>query len=319
MPNSETRPESGPLAAAWRLVWQTQQVLWWIYAVNLVLGLLSGLVFAMKLRGVLDYSLAAQRLYQSFDLAHLVELAATPDVQLAARPTSALGFAAIFYIFVLFATGGILDTYVRNRALVPGEFFQACGAFFWRFVRLLLWLFLFLALLGLLAGRVQHWSGYVSEHSAQEKLGFVVQAAGLAFVMLLLLIVRLWFDMAQVRAVIEDERRMTRNLGRAFRLTFTHFAELFWMSVRPSLLAWTATALALAFWIKLTSATHTGMSFLAGQFIAVLWVLTRLWQRASQVIWYQRHRPPALPIPVETGECSEPEYPAFVPEPPTQT
>jgi len=239
-----SKSELGPLTAAWRLVWQTQRVLWWIYAVNLVLGFLSATAFALKLRSVLDHSLGAQRLYQSFDLAYLAELAANPDVQLASRPASALGFAAIFFIFMLFATGGILDTYVRNRALVPGEFFQACGAFFWRFVRLLLWFTLFLAPLGLLVRGIPRWSRHLSDHFALEQLGFAGQIVGFGFVLLILFLLRLWFDMAQVRAVIEDERRMACNLGRAFWLTFVNFAELIWMYLRPSLLAWAGTALA---------------------------------------------------------------------------
>jgi hypothetical protein len=312
-----SKPESGPLTAGWRLVWQTQRVLWWIYAVNLVLGFLSATAFALKLRSVLDHSQAAQHLYQGFDLAYFAELVANPGVQMSARPASALGFAAVFFVFMLFATGGILDTYVRNRALVPGEFFQACGAFFWRFVRLLLWLMLFVVPLGLLVREITRWSRHVSGHFAPEQLGFAVQVVGLGFVLLVLAIVRLWFDMAQVRAVIEDERRMACNLGRAFRLILVNFTELFWMYLRPSLLAWSGTALAIGFWIKLTAPHHTGFSFLVGQFIAVLWVLARLWQRASQVIWYQRQRPLVLPNAMAPGENSEPGFPALLPEPPS--
>ena len=47
---------------------------------------------AARLGGVLDYSVAAQRLYHGFDLGYFLELAANPDVQLASRPTSALSF-----------------------------------------------------------------------------------------------------------------------------------------------------------------------------------------------------------------------------------
>ena len=277
---------------------------------------MSATAFALKLRSVLDRSLGAQYLYQGFDLSYFAELVAHPSVQMAARPASALGFAAVFFIFMLFATGGILDTYVRNRALVPGEFFQACGAFFWRFVRLLLWLVLFVVPLGLLVREITRWPRHVSGHFAPEQLGFAVQVVGLGFVLLILAIVRLWFDMAQVRAVIEDERRMACNLGRAFRLISVNFVELFWMYLRPSLLAWSGTALAICFWIKLTAPNHTGLSFLVGQFVAVLWVLARLWQRASQVIWYQRQRPWFSRTPRRRMTIANPAFLSFSPSRP---
>ena len=123
-------PKSGPLAAGWRLLWQTQRIVWWIYALNLALGLFSSLGLAVRLSRVLDHSFAAQRLYHGFDVAFFLELAANPEVQLSSRTVSSLTFAAIYFLVLLFATGGILDSYARNRALVPGEFFQGCGAFF---------------------------------------------------------------------------------------------------------------------------------------------------------------------------------------------
>ena len=47
--------------------------------------------------------------------------------------------------------------------------------------------------------------------------------------------IRLWFDMAQVRAVVEEETGMWRNAGRAFKLTFSNFGSLFWMYLRISI------------------------------------------------------------------------------------
>lgn len=287
--------ESGTVRAGWRLLWQTQRVMWWVYAVNLVLGFLSAAGWAFRVGSVLDHSLAAQRLYHGFDLATFLELAAHPDVQLATRPMSSLGFAVLFFIFMMFATGGILESYARNRMLVPGEFFQGCGAFFWRFVRLVLWFLVVLAPIMMLAGSVQRWSDRLASDAAPEKLGLWMEVVGLLVVALLLMSARLWFDMAQTIAVVEDERGMTRTLGRAFKLTFANFLTLFWMYLRLSIIAWVGTVAAIYVWAKYVPAERIGMAFLLGQFTAWLWIATRLWQRASEVTWYQRQRPaPAL-------------------------
>jgi hypothetical protein len=311
------RSQPGLLSAGWRLVWHTYPVLWWIYAVNLIIGLFSAIGFATRVGRVLDHSLAAQHLYRNLDLAYLLELAMNPDAQLASRPTSAFTFAALFFLFMLFVLGGVLDTYARNRSLVPGEFFQGCGAFFWRFVRLLLWLAVVLVPLAALAIGLNRWSGHLSEYSSREKLGFWVLAAGLTLILLLLMAVRLWFDMAQVRTVVEDERSVTRALGRAFKLTYRNFAPLFSMYVSMALVAWIGTAFALFFWAKFVPSDGTLLAFLTAQFIAWLWIVTRLWQRATEVIWYQRQRPPAAPV--EAQVIGEGEVPTFVPERPQGT
>ena len=49
-------------------------------------------------------------------------------------------FSVVFMIFMLFFTGGILATYVHDEKPAATNFFEACGYYFWRFFRLLLYL-----------------------------------------------------------------------------------------------------------------------------------------------------------------------------------
>ncbi len=304
--------EPAPVAAGWHLLWQTQRILWWIYAVNLVLGFFSAAGLALRLAPVLDHSAAAARLYHGFDLSYFIELAANPDVQLGSRPGSALSFAAIFFVFMLFTTGGVLESYARDRMLVPGEFFQGCGAFFWRFVRLLLWLVAVLIPFALLASAINRAAGALASNSPHETLGFWVQVIGLGGIGLVLMAVRLWFDMAQVRAVVEDEHGMTRTLFRSLRLTLRNFGTLFWIYLRLSLVAWVGTVLAVYVWVKYVRPEQIGTAFLLAQFVAWLWIATRLWQRASEVVWYLRQRPVPAPVMVQVVEEAA-EMPEFTP------
>jgi len=92
------------------------------------------------------------------------------------------------------------------------------------------------------------------ENAMQEKAGFGLLVFGMGAVALLLMCIRLWFDMAQVRAVVEEETGMWRNAGRAFKLTFGNFRSLFWVYLRISLLGWVVFAIGVYVWAKMPPA-----------------------------------------------------------------
>ena len=115
----------------------------------------------------------------------------------------------IFFIFMLFILGGILVVYREDRKLTTAEFFENCGLYFWRFVRLtLLSLIPFGICFGSTKASSRQLADHISEISAYESYPFWTRAIGGFIVILLFLWVRLWFDVAQVRAVAQNERRM---------------------------------------------------------------------------------------------------------------
>ena len=75
-----------------------------------------------------------------------------------------------------------------------------------------------------------------------------VEAAAVV-ILLLLMIVRVWFDMAQVIAVAENEKKMHRALRRAFGLLRRNFFSLFWLYLRVSIIAWALFAFGLHVWM----------------------------------------------------------------------
>jgi hypothetical protein len=304
-----------PFVAGVGLVWRRQNVLWWIFAVNFVLAGMGAAVFMQQVSPVLDHSLQSRALVHGFDFVVFSALL------MAAHGVSAAGTASVclvlvFFVFMLFVEGGLLEVYRLDSKLTKGEFFEASGRFFWRFVRLLVMLLIVLIPAGIvnnLTGRASH---LLDERSPSPVPGIWVRLIGLVVVLFLMQTARLWFDMAQVRAVAEDERAMRRALGRAFKITFGNFGSLYWIYLRISILAWLLMAGLLWIWVRLVRPESIAISFLLTQLIVLSWLGTRLWQRASETIWYQRSYPtvpkgtePVLaPPPAPTLEPAAPDF-----------
>ena len=165
-------------------------------------------------------------------------------------------------------------------------------------MRLLICMLIALAPIVIIARRVRSWSDRLANDAPRAMMGFWVEVAGILVVALLLMAVRLWFDIAQVHAVAENETAMGRALVHSLRLTFANFATLFWIYLRISLIAWAFSAAALWGWIQLVRPEWIGVSLLLSQAVLLVWLGARLWQRARAPLWYQHNRP-APPPPWE--------------------
>ncbi len=303
--------EVNAVRAGARLLWRRQRAFWWLYALNLLLALMGTLPTASSVGAVLNHSLVSERLAAGFDLSVFAELSDQPSHPLSAGAPTSMLMAAIFFVLVLLFEGGILEAYRRDSRLSTSEFLQASGHMFWRFARLLLFMLIALVPAAAIATGANRWSGKLAHDARHATTGFWVEVAGLLLALFLLMAVRLWFDMAQVRAVAEDERAMRRTLVAAFKLTWGNFRALFGIYLRISFLAWAFWAVAFWVWVKLVRPDWLGVSFLLGQSVLLVWLGTRLWQRASETLWYQQHRP-APPLPWETWSAPRPS-PADVP------
>jgi xanthosine utilization system XapX-like protein len=301
-----------PFVAGLGLVWRRQSVLWWIFAVNFVLAGMGAATFMAQVSPVLDHSLQSQALAHGFNPIVFSALLMEAHGAAVSGMASAC-LVLVFFIFMLFVEGGLLQVYRLDRKLTKGEFFEASGRFFWRFVRLLIMLLIVLIPVGIVYGLRARAADLVDERSPSPTPGILVGLIGLLVVLFLMQAVRLWFDMAQVRAVAEDERAMRRALCRAFKITFGNFASLYWIYLRISIVAWLVMAALLWIWVRLVRPEWIGVSFLLTQLVLLSWLATRLWQRASETIWYQR-RLPALVTKLEPAPAPPPP-PAMEPEP----
>ena len=137
-----------------------------------------------------------------------------------------------------------------------------------------------------------------------------------ATIVILLLVVgiRLWFDMTQVIAVAQDERRMHRALRRSAALVWNNLGSLFWLYGRISVIGCVLFGAGLYIWMMKLRPEATPVAFVLGQAMILLWLGTRLWQRASETEWYKQYRaaqhvPAPMPPPRVPAPSAEVEVP----------
>ncbi len=309
--------EPGILAEGCRRLWRRQRVLWWAYFVSLVLAWFASRGAGTMFGAVLDRSLAAQKLFHGFDLAVMAELANQRSVSFGVPMQGSFLATAVFFVFMVFLTGGILADFGSEKKLTTADFFQACGAFFWRLVRLLIFLGIVLAPVVFLYGGLSAVAARLSRDSADELTGFRLLVAIWAVVGLLLMVIRLWFDMAQVHFVAEGERAVRRSVWRSLKLTLKNLPVLFSLYFGISLLAWAGWFVLAWLWLRTGTPEGVAYTFLLGQLAVLLSLGTRLWQRACEVVWYERNRPVPVAVPPAVPEepLSTPPIPASLPEP----
>jgi hypothetical protein len=289
------------------LAWRRQSVLWWIFLVNFVLAGMGAVTFMQQVSPVLDQSL------QGLAFVHSINPFVFSDLMTEAHGTSTARAASaclmlVFFVFMLFVEGGLLESYRLDLGLTKDEFFEASGRFFWRFARLLILLLIALIPVGIVYKLTTGATHLLDERSPSPMPGVWSEIIGLLVVLFLLQAVRLWFDMAQVQAVAEDERAIRRALGRAFKITFGNFGSLYWLYLRISVVAWLAMVLLGWIWIRLVRPEWIGASFLVTQLMLLSWLGTRLWQRAGETIWYQQRITLAVkepePVPAPPSSAS---------------
>ena len=296
-----------PIRDGFLLVWRHQRLVWWIFFVNLVLGFLASVAPSLMLRPVLDKSLYAGQLSNHFDATVFIELLARPDISAEPWMAGSAVVGVIFGIYMIFLSGGILVVYREDRKLTRGQFFDSCGDFFWRMVRLLLCsLIPFGIAIALLVG-VGKVSGKMAYDAPREMQGFWVQVAGTLLCLVIALFVRAWFDVAQARTVFDRVRGMFKLSFRSFVLAVRNSPRLLSIYMSTTVVAGIVVAAGWELWLNIPHKSF-GRSWLLLEVVTVVMVTVRLWQRAATVLWYENYAElHAAPVPVTPVPAPAPE------------
>jgi len=200
----------------------------------------------------------------------------------AERPVVIVAAASIYMLLWIFAAGGIIDRYARDRPTHATGFFAASGVFFFRFLRLgvlqaIVYSTLFSSVHALLFERLYP---KLTHDLTVERTAFLLRLAlYLVFGALVALCVTV-FDYAKVRAIVEDRRSMISATVEGMRFVRRNAADttvLFFLNF-GSFLAVVALYAALA-----PAVAGTGVSMWLMVMMGQLYLLARLWVKL--VFW----------------------------------
>jgi hypothetical protein len=261
----------------------------WFYLLNLVFAHFGASAFSDAAHNILDHSLYADKLLHGFNLGVFTELLTRPEF--GAMPSAthpAIMFAVVFFLASLVFMPGVLLGYASDHRLPRDEFFRACGRNVWRFVRL----FLFFAIIaGIVAGVL--FGGLnalvtAADKTSNERLPFFTQLVGTVIILLLLTIIRIWFDLAQTEVVLRDQPAVRKAIAAGFRRTRRNLGRLVGSYVVIAIVALAILVAGILLWYAIVPPGSVLGAFIVGQAMMLLLLAMRFWQRATAVAFYVR-------------------------------
>lgn len=308
--------KKGILSSGLSRVMHNKRYIFWFWLLNLTLAEFATAAFRQSSHAILDHTLYAKSVLNSFDVGVFGELLFKPEF----GTTQAMTYPAAYFGFLFFLTTalflpGVFSGYASNYRLPREEFFRACGRNLWRFIRILIVAGI---VMGIVAGLLFAANSALAEkanNSTNEKLPFEVQVAGLILIFLIMTILRIWFDLAEVNSVLDDQRAVRRSISLAFRHTFRGLARLLTSYIVVTIIAAVFLVAGLWIWIKFVSPESVASAWIVGQITLFLLLIPRFWQRGIAVSYWQVKM--LTPVVVMQPEpMPSPAFPApAVPEP----
>jgi hypothetical protein len=288
------------LGSGWGMIAGNKRYIFWFWLLNLTLAEFGTAAFRKSAHAILDHSMAADRLLHGFDLAVMINLLARPEFgPMASATTPAMYFSFLFLVFTTLFLPGVFQGYASTYRLPREDFFRACGRNLWRYIRLMMVagivMLVATILLFLLHGVLEHRAG----ESTNELLLPEVRLAGLFVIFLIMTGFRIWFDLAEVDVVLNDQRVVRKSIGTAFLHTFRSLGHLLASYLVTAVVAAIILVGGIWVWMKFVAPEKWFAAFLLSQLILFLLLIPRFWQRGVVVsYWKQNMMAPAVVQPI---------------------
>jgi hypothetical protein len=261
----------------------------WFFLLNLAFAHFGAAAFNDAAHGVLDHTLYADKLLHGFDLAVLIELLARPEFGAIPSLTApAMMFAVVFFLASLVFMPGVLLGYASDHRLPGDEFYRACGRNVWRFVRLFLF---FTVIAGVVAGILFPALSVLvdaANKTSNERLPFFTQLVSTVIILLVLTVIRIWFDLAQTEVVLRDQNAVRKVIASGFRKTRRNLGRLLGAYVVIAIVALAVLVAGILLWYAIVPPSSVLGAFIIGQATLLLLLATRFWQRAAAVAFCVR-------------------------------
>lgn len=306
--------KKGLLSSGLGMVMRNKRYIFWFWLLSLTLAEFATSPFRKSAHAILDHSLYSEKLVHGFDLSVLLDLFSRPEFgSMSAMSTPALYFAFLFFLATALFLPGIFLGYSSTYRLPREEFFRACGRNLWRFIRIMI---IAGIVMGIVAGLLFAANGAIVKkagESTNELLPVELQAAGLGIIFLVMTTLRIWFDLAEADAVLNDQRAVRKSIAAGFRNTFRSLGRLLGSYVVATIVAAIILLGGIWVWLRAVSPQSIVGAFLVSQITLFLLLIPRFWQRGIAVSYWQQRMlvPVAAMKPVE----SPPPAPLLNPEP----
>ena len=310
------------LSSGWGMVTHNKRYIFWFWLLNMTLAEFGTATFRNQAHAILDQSLYSDRLVHGFDLSVLVELFMRPEFGPTKAPTmAAVYFITLFFVATALFLPGVFQGYASNYRLPRDEFFRVCGRNLWRFIRLLIVAGIVMGIItGILFG-IQSVLVKKAGDSTNELLSFEVHMITLAIIFLVMTIVRIWFDLAEIDVVLSDQNAVRRSIAAGFRQAFAGLMRLLGSYVLITIVAALILIGGLWIWMRLVSPSGVWGAFCVGQLTLLLLLIPRFWQRGVAVAYYQQRElvpvvsvQPVMPEPVAPAVAVEPAVSPVIPD-----
>src|ERR1022692_3493834 len=239
------------LSGGWDRVARNKRYIIWFYVLNGALAWFGAGAFNRQAGAVLDHSLQADRLVHGFDLGVLIEMFSRPEFgPTVASFASAFHFALLFFVATAMFLPGVLQGYASTYRLPRDDFFRTCGRNLWRFIRLMIVAGI---VMGIAASALFGLHGMLERKAAEstnELLLPEVRIVGLFLIFLVMATLRIWFDLAEVDIVLNDQRAVRKSIAAGFRHTFRSLGRLLGSYLVATIVAAFVLSVGLFLWMK---------------------------------------------------------------------
>jgi hypothetical protein len=291
--------DEGLLSSGLGMVLRNKRYIVWFYVLNIFLGLFGTVVFVNQVGSILDHSLQSDRLLHGFSLGTLIEMFSRPEFgPTVASRAPAMFFALLFLVATAMFLPGVLQGYASNYRLPRDDFFRTCGRNLWRFIRLMIVAGI---VMGIAASALFGLHGVLERKAAEstnELLLPEVRIVGLFLIFLVMATLRIWFDLAEVDIVLNDQRAVRKSIAAGFRHTFRSLGRLLGSYLVATIVAAFVLSVGLFLWMKSVAPESVVGALVISQLTLLLLLIPRFWQRGVAVSYWQHQ----MMIPVVPAE-----------------
>jgi hypothetical protein len=310
--------KQGLLSSGLGMVARNKRYLIWFWLLNLTLAEFGTGAFRRSAHAMLDHSLAAGSLIHGFDLATFTELFANPEFgHLPALSTPAMFFSLLFFFATALFLPGVFEGYASASRLPREDFFSACGRNLWRFIRLLIISGIVMSIVAGAFFALQAPLLKKAGESTNELLPFQMRLLSMTVIFLVMTVLRIWFDLAEVDVVLNDQRAVRRSIWAALRHTLSSLFRLLAGYVIAAIFAAIILVAGLWLWVKFVGPESVLGACLVAQVVLFLLLIPRFWQRGMAVsYWQQRMMVPVVAVAPTPAPIFVPPTTPTIPEPP---